>query len=657
MAGESTGSTGGRWVWVHSKHASRPAPSLPASLRLTQQLGPYRIVRELARGGMGAVYEAVHETTGARYAVKTLLPDALGDPDERIRFAREARALAEVDHPHIVRVHTAELEGRTPYLVQDLLPGGSLKDRLREGPLPPAEAARIAIKLAGALAAVHAKGVLHRDLKPDNVLLDDRGEPRLTDFGLAKRLQGESQRLTQTGALVGTPAFMAPEQASGEPMDERTDVYGLGATLYALLCGQPPFSGHTLINILEAVLRRPPPPLPDTVPAPLQAVVARALAKEPEQRFPDMAALGAALEEALAGGAPARRSWGPALGLGGVAVTGLLLATTQPWSQAVRDGGASPPGPTEAPAPERPGLELPTSWSRIVLDDMPLGARYLDDQRVVTHLFYGDVLAFDGAGNRLGADWSLQREDRRRAVKCWSPAPGGQRLVWFLGDEACVADAITGARQQRQPLRRFHAACPIDGGLIVSYGEQFVAFDWTFTETQRVEGWGGAEVLAASPNRQWLAYAERDTGLLRLCETRRIGVPVAAVELKAVQGLSWSPDGDRLAAVTREGHVYWARVTDEGTLEGLTQLHGSLVPGSQLQFSPNGRALAAVGPETGIQVWDVDRDRVLREQDQERRVISLDLSPDRGRVLLAVRAARGQPHALLQLPVEELFGD
>ncbi|MGE0708723.1 MAG: protein kinase [Planctomycetota bacterium] len=302
----------------------------------------FRIVAELARGGMGAVYEVEHES-GARFALKTLLPGGLGleggEADvERRRFQREAEALAKLDHPHVVRVHAADFEGRVPWMVQDLLPGGTLEARLKDGPLPTGEAVTLATKLALGVAHAHGHGILHRDLKPLNVLFDDRGEPRLVDFGLARALAGSS--LTQSGVVLGTPSYMAPEQALGEPVDERTDVYGLGAVLYALLTGRPPFSGSGLGVMAEVVEDPPTPPrelVPD-VPEWLEAVCLRALAKRREERFPDAESFAGALRRRDEGPPSGRR---PALGvLGALALALVALglgAALHPRGRAERE--------------------------------------------------------------------------------------------------------------------------------------------------------------------------------------------------------------------------------------------------------------------------------------------------------------------------------
>jgi serine/threonine-protein kinase len=299
---------------------------------VTDTVGPYQLQEEIARGGMGVVYRGLGPQ--GPVAVKLLL-EGQHDP----RFERELEAQRRLDHPGIVRVLDG---GRDPrgrcFMVQELVPGGSLADRLRrEGPLPPREVVEVGLQLCHALEAAHAQRVLHRDLKPSNVLVDGQGRAKLTDFGVAKVVD-QRESLTRTGQLVGTPAYMAPEQASGEKeqVGPRTDVYGLGATLYALLSGRPPFSADTPLNLVVAVLREPPPP-PSTLRADvdpqLEQVVLRCLAKDPDDRPASVAALRgelAALETPRRG--TRRRAWAPLaiLALGGLGAGAVLLLATTP---------------------------------------------------------------------------------------------------------------------------------------------------------------------------------------------------------------------------------------------------------------------------------------------------------------------------------------
>ncbi len=271
-------------------------------------VGPYLVERELARGGMGVVYVGRHAQLGRRVALKLMLAPGLAGAGSagRTRFAREAQAVAALDHPSVVRLHEVGEHDGHPFMAMELIEGASLANRLEgEGPLPVREAAALVEQVARALQHAHDRGVLHRDLKPANVLVDREGRPKVTDFGLA-RLADERERLTRTGQMMGTPAFMPPEQVTGhaDQIGPASDVYGLGATLYALLAGEPPFSGDSAFNVIARVMRVEPEPLRTHRPevgAELEAVVARCLEKAPQARYPAPAALADDLRRWLEG--------------------------------------------------------------------------------------------------------------------------------------------------------------------------------------------------------------------------------------------------------------------------------------------------------------------------------------------------------------------
>ncbi|HEY8432683.1 MAG TPA: serine/threonine-protein kinase, partial [Sandaracinaceae bacterium] len=228
--------------------------------------GTYRIDALLGAGGMGAVYAATHVRTGRPYAVKVLLPEVAARPGALARFRREAEAIGALGHANIVAIHDfAESDGLA-YLVMDRLEGEDLGARIERGPLPLGEAIAIAGQIAAGLAAAHARGIVHRDLKPANVFLARQpGAPEravLLDFGLAKSVapEGDLARLTASGVVLGTPQYMSPEQASGAPVDARTDLYSLATILYEMLAGAPPFSAPSVPVLFAKLVSDPPPP-------------------------------------------------------------------------------------------------------------------------------------------------------------------------------------------------------------------------------------------------------------------------------------------------------------------------------------------------------------------------------------------------------------
>ena len=273
----------------------------PVRDALAKALGThYRIVRLLGRGGMGAVYLAHEDGLDRDVAIKALPPDRAGSTEIRERFRREARTAARLTHPNVVPLHTFGEVAGTMYYVMGYVPGHSLAARLAsEGPLPELEAKRLLAEIAGALAYAHQQGVVHRDIKPDNILLEEgSGRPLLTDFGIAKAVAGE-ESLTSTGSIIGTPSYMSPEQASGKgEVDARSDLYSLGVMAYAMLAGRLPFQGKTSAEVILQHMTRAPAPLASVAPlvsATLAAAVMRCLEKDPAARWAQAGDLVAAL--------------------------------------------------------------------------------------------------------------------------------------------------------------------------------------------------------------------------------------------------------------------------------------------------------------------------------------------------------------------------
>jgi serine/threonine-protein kinase len=288
--------------------------ALRQEAREARKLGQYRLKRRLGAGGMGEVYLAEHVLLRRPCALKLIRPERAGDPKNLARFEREVRATAALTHPNTVEIYDYGRAGDgTFYYVMEYLPGLTL-ERLVQGygPLPPGRAVHVLRQLCGALREAHAAGLIHRDIKPGNVMLCERGglhdTVKLLDFGLVLPQGGTTadERLTQEGAVAGTPAYMSPEQAGGrEDLGPRSDIYSLGALAYFLLTGRPPFAGRSPVQVLAAHLyERPEPVTRDRpeVPADLNAVVLRCLAKEPAERFDDVEALESALANCQSAG-------------------------------------------------------------------------------------------------------------------------------------------------------------------------------------------------------------------------------------------------------------------------------------------------------------------------------------------------------------------
>jgi len=275
----------------------------PTHPELLGRLGRYEIERVIGVGGMGIVLKAHDTDLNRPVAVKVLARHLAHSGAARQRFARESRAAAAVVHEHVVAIHNVETEGDVPFLVMHFVAGESLQSRVdREGPLDAREILRIGIQAASGLAAAHEQGVVHRDVKPANILLENGVERvLLTDFGLARTVDDAS--LTQTGVIAGTPHYMSPEQANGRPTDQRTDLFSLGSVLYFIASGHPPFRAERAMGVLNRIChdrQRPLWQVADDVPDELSVLVDRLLQKQPSKRLPNAEAVRVQLTKMLA---------------------------------------------------------------------------------------------------------------------------------------------------------------------------------------------------------------------------------------------------------------------------------------------------------------------------------------------------------------------
>lgn len=251
-----------------------------------QTVGDYQILGILGRGGMGAVYKVRNTLTDREDAMKVVLPGAESTSEIADRFLREIRIQASLQHPHIAAIRTAFRSGASVLLIMELIEGAGLDVKLRDGPLSLGEAFRITDDILSALAHAHSKGIVHRDIKPSNILVTPRGAPKLTDFGIATAA-GDA-RITRSGMAVGSLAYMSPEQVMSKPLDERSDIYSLGITIYEALAGRRPFRNTGEYSIMDAHLHETPvSPSVHALGVPLgvSAVVLKSLAKKPEDRY------------------------------------------------------------------------------------------------------------------------------------------------------------------------------------------------------------------------------------------------------------------------------------------------------------------------------------------------------------------------------------
>ncbi|MDQ6799310.1 MAG: protein kinase [Acidobacteriota bacterium] len=256
---------------------------------MTDTLGSYRLIDRLGSGGMGEVWRAEDTRLLREVAIKILSERIANDPEWKARFLREARTIAQMNHPNIATIYSIEQEADKLFIVMELVEGESLATLLAKGPLPPPEAVRIIRHVAEALAEAHEKGVVHRDVKPDNIIVGKRGT-KVLDFGIAKQLVSttDSPTLTQAGLIVGTPYYMSPEQALGRPVDARSDLFSLGVVLYEALAGRRPFEGESVTETMMNIIMQEAPDLAvaaPSLPPSLADIVNRALQKKPERRF------------------------------------------------------------------------------------------------------------------------------------------------------------------------------------------------------------------------------------------------------------------------------------------------------------------------------------------------------------------------------------
>jgi Tol biopolymer transport system component/tRNA A-37 threonylcarbamoyl transferase component Bud32 len=349
------------------------------------KLGPYEILSPLGAGGMGEVYRARDTKLGREVAVKTLPDEFTRDPERLARFEREAKVLASLNHPNIAAIYGLEESGGTRVLVLELVPGETISEKLAAGPMPAEEAFAICRQIAEALESAHESGIIHRDLKPANVKVTPAGKVKVLDFGLAKAFSAEpvtgrdishsptvTSGGTKQGVILGTAAYMSPEQARGKPVDRRTDIWSFGCVLYEMLAGRKAFEGETVSDVMVSVLTREPDwkALPAGVPQRLRELLRRCLQKDPQRRLHDIADARLEIEDAATDPAPVFQAAAPSVRSGGrfaaLAVTALVsaaIAALLVWRLPGRAPAGGPPRATRLARITHTSLSQWPAWS------------------------------------------------------------------------------------------------------------------------------------------------------------------------------------------------------------------------------------------------------------------------------------------------------
>jgi WD40 repeat protein/serine/threonine protein kinase len=577
------------------------------------RLGPYRVLQVLGAGGMGVVFRAEDPQLARLVALKAMLPNLAARESARQRFRREARAAAALKHDHVVTVYQVGEDRGVPYLAMELLEGESLNARLdREGKLPVPEVVRIGRETALGLAAAHRRGLIHRDIKPANLWLETRGEPgtsasggrvKILDFGLARAV-GDDAQLTQQGAIVGTPAYMAPEQAEGEAVDHRCDLFSLGCVLYYLATGEPPFRGTAFVSTLMAVAivnPRPPHELDAALPQPLSELVMSLLAKDPGERPPSAQAVAEALERIGATGtasreapaifpvvrtaSPSRKKWPILPGL----AASLVLGVAGLWAAGV--------------------FKLKTPDGTVVLENLPPDAEVSVDGQTITLTRPGEGKPVEirvAPGTRKlevrAAEFKMETQEVKLA------SGGREQIAIHLEPLAATPDQPVPPREvpsvraapALEALRRERVASAAlkwagDGDPTRAPASLVGAFgDVEPVQTEVVRS------LAFSPDGRWLASASWDkTILLRELATGRVK-RVLKGHINWVTSVAFSGDGKTLVSASQDGTIRFWPLDKPGESQTLQPELGGIW---EMTVSADGRFLAAGGTDGPVKLW------------------------------------------------------
>ncbi|HVJ87418.1 MAG TPA: serine/threonine-protein kinase [Caulifigura sp.] len=591
------------------------------------RLGHFDVTRLVGRGGMGYVFEAHDNYLHRTVALKVLDPQLANDDVSKQRFCREARAAAAITHDHVVPVYQVEKmsDGRLPFLVMQLIQGETLEKRLaRDGKLPLVDILRIGLQTSAALAAAHSQGVIHRDLKPSNILLDSSsGRAKLTDFGLARCIEDLS--LTRTGFVAGTPLYMSPEQALGTALDERSDLFSLGAVLYEMSTGRPPFRGATPLAVLKQITDRPASPartLNADLPAWLNDLIQQLLSKRPDQRPVSAAVVAEELGKRLSAFEPVSPVQIPAVHTTGACETVMRQHRRSRWlamiggmalgaalmlgiGLAFKKGGTAPQATSNRPVGEAAFATLKGNagpiWS---VEFTP------DGKKLVTGVENGTVKIWDL--EKLQPESTLPVNEG----PTWATSVSADGKLFATGHDdgsVLIVDFKSG-----ETIRSFKAEGPVRSlkfapqgtGLAIATrnghlgiwdpetGERTTSFighkgmitHVTFSNDGKMLGSAGGDSSA----RIWNVATGRE-------KTELTG------HTAGVYGISFSAD-DSLVATG--GWDRTVRVWDSSSGQPLGKLDGHTSDVWAVAFAPTGHLLASVGEDRDVRLWDA---RQLKE--------------------------------------------
>jgi WD40 repeat protein len=622
-----------------------PSGKVLAPGTVMRYFGDYEIRRELGRGAMGIVYEARQISLNRPVALKMVKAGLLAGDDELRRFQNEAEAVALLDHPGIVPVYEVGRHDGQHYFSMKLVRGGSLVSLIDRYTRDPRAAAHLVAEAAEAVAHAHARGILHRDLKPANILVDAEGHPHVTDFGLAKRVEADVE-LTQSGAILGTPAYMSPEQATGHrgAVTTASDVYGLGAVLYALLTARAPFGGDSVVETLEAVRNAAPEPptrLNRAVPRDLETICLKAMAKEPPRRFASAAELAADLKRWLAGEPITARPVGPlekawrwarrhpaAAGLlAATAVASLALVAAgffmtysrrlEKANQVAEEQRSRAQAAYQAESAARQAADEQRGLA-VRAQGLEAAARKIADEKsalaVEAHGEAQRALALANRYlyflrvNQAEAAWRGNLPERTAALL--DECPSEQRdWEWHYLDQQCKAPLLE-IKSRTATLGENVAYSP-DGRRIAT-GDNATVKVWDAATGQALltlrGHTGSVQCVAYNPDGRQIAAASLDQAVKVWDAATGNELFTLRGHTKSVHAVAYSPDGRHIAAGGHDGTV---RVWDAATGRELNTLRGysKLVYG--VAYSPDGRRIVAAGGSGTVTVWDAATTREL----------------------------------------------